>query len=112
MSETKSDELCELRNKFAALVAATKRMDDYGFARYDSSYAYGLAEVSRQETIAGDDTELSQAERDSDTNTAVQDINQMAGISSALSKLQVFASWTEGMAVGNSIQFKESITSV
>lgn len=46
------------------------------------------------------------------TNTAVQDINQMAGISSALSKIQVFASWTEGMAVGNSIQFKESITSV
>lgn len=46
------------------------------------------------------------------TNTAVQDINNMAGINDAISKIQVFASWTEGMAVGNSIQFKESIATV
>jgi hypothetical protein len=46
------------------------------------------------------------------TNTAVQDINNMAGINDAISKIQVFASWTEGMAVGNSIAFKESIATV
>lgn len=46
------------------------------------------------------------------TNTAVQDINQMANISDALSKIQVVASWTEGMAIGNSIAFKESIATV
>lgn len=44
------------------------------------------------------------------TNTAVQDINQMAGINDAISKIQIFASWTEGMAVGNAIQFKEQIS--